>query len=177
MSDTEFSDVVKKIPKCQVKKKITDMSPEEKIEIINELNSKIESEFYDVKNFKNGRQQLIKKKSQHKTLVQKAKENTERTLFGACDSDGIRLTNDQWIIQNIIDIKSENAILRKKLEKYKKKMNDLYITAEDEELTTTHNNQEPIQEQYQEPIQEQYQEPIQEPIQEQPRMSRYMKRR
>ena len=52
MSDTEICDVAKKLPKCKIKKKITDMSAEEKIEIINELNSGIESEFYAIKNFK-----------------------------------------------------------------------------------------------------------------------------
>ena len=96
---------------------------------------------------------MIKNNSTPKTIIQKAKENTQRTLLGASDSevistDGIKLTNDQWMVQNIIDIKSENAILRNKPKKYKKKLNDLYITADDEELTNVHNNvvQEPIQE-------------------------------
>ena len=45
------------------------------------------------------------------------------------------MTDNQWIMQNIIDLKSDNALLRNKLKKYKKRLNELYIEAEDDEIS------------------------------------------
>ena len=187
--DQSFEDSVKKMPKSKTKKKITDMSAEEKNQIIAELKSGVESDFYELKRFNNGSCRLINKK---KTTTAKETPPRPPSVVG-----GVNLTNEQWIIQSIMDNKIENAVLRTKLKKYKKRLNDLYITAEDEDVSIPvqqpiqQKYQEPVQQQYQEPVQQQYQEPVQqhyeepiqqhyeEPIQqyEQPKMSRHVMRR
>ena len=186
--DQSFEDSVKQIPKCKIKKKITEMSPEEKKQIIAELKSNVESDYYELKRHNNGSCRLINKK---KTTTAKETPPRPPSVVG-----GVNLTNEQWIIQSIMDNKIENAVLRTKLKKYKKRLNDLYITAEDEDVSIpvqqpiqqqyqepVQQYEQPIQQQYEQPVQQQYQEPVQqhyeEPIQqyEQTKMSRHAMRR
>ena len=187
--DQSIEEVIKQMPKSKTKKKITDMSAEEKNQIIAELKSGVESDFYELKRFNNGSCRLINKK---KTTTAKETPLRPPSVVG-----GVNLTNEQWIIQSIMDNKIENALLRKKLENYKKRLNELYITAEDEDVSipvqqpNQQQYQEPIQQQYEQPVQQQYEQPIQqqyqEPIQqhyeepmqqyEQPKMSRHAMRR
>ena len=168
------------------------MSPDEKNQIIAELKSNIKSDFYELKKHINGSCRLINKK---KTTTAKETPPRPPSVVG-----GINLTNEQWIIQSIMDNKIDNAVLRTKLKKYKKRLNDLFITAEDEDVSIP--VQQPIQQQYEQQTQQQYEEPMQQqyeqPIQqqyaasglvpngqyeeqiqqyEQPRMSRHAMRR
>ena len=132
------------------KKKIADMSKEEKDVIINELKSGGMSDYFELKQFKNGNCRLINKRK-------KQNEHSPIKIFKDDSSDKIevaseeikpkqikspKLTNEQFMLQSIMDIKSENAVLRTKLKKYKKRLNEFYITAEDEEVSIPAPNQE-----------------------------------
>ena len=132
------------------KKKIADMSKEEKDVIINELKSGGMSDYFELKQFKNGNCRLINKRK-------KQNEHSPIKIFKDDSSDKIevaseeikpkqikspKLTNEQFMLQSIMDIKSENAVLRTKLKKYKKRLNEFYITAEDEEVSVPAPNQE-----------------------------------
>ena len=139
MSDTETVDKVLENPKTRTvdkviepvkntKRKITDMSVEEKNVIIAEIVNGKENEHYHVKQFKNGTYRLVNKPK--KTMLQEA-----AAAVPTCSKQPI-LSNDQWMIQNMMDMKSENAIMKKKLEKYKKRLNELYFVMDDDEVGT-----------------------------------------
>ena len=162
------------------RKKITDMSAEERDKYIAEIKSGKENEFYEIKEFKNGNCRLVNKKP--KTLLQKACNDENRTpeISKLTKNNGpIKLTNDLWIIQNIIDLKTENALITKKYKKLKKELRGSYVTEEVDEVSEPVQPQpipeEPIPEPV-EPIQEEYYDivPQQQPVQ---KMSRHLLRR
>ena len=147
MSDTELVEkaIVRadKVPRSSepvknTRRKITDMSVEEKNAIIAAILNGKEHEHYDLKAFQKGTCRLIKKPS--KTIFQEAAGSVPAS------SNKQNLTHDQWIMQNLIDIKSENTVLKTKLKKYKKKLNDLCVVVEDDDVSI------PVQEHRETPI-------------------------
>jgi len=135
------------------RKKMMEMSKEEKDKIIADIKSGKDHEHYDIKIFANGNCRLINKKT--KTPLQKASSddnNSPEISKLIKNNNPIKLTNDMWVIQNIIDLKTENALINKKYKKLKKELRGSYVTEEVDEIS------EPVQVQTpQEPIHEEQQ--------------------
>ena len=147
MSDTELVEkpIVRadKVPRSSepvknTRRKITDMSVEEKNAIITDILNGKEHEHYDLKAFKKGTYRLIKKPS--KTTFQESAGSVPAS------SNKQNLTQDQWILQNMMDIKSENAVLKTMLEDYNKRLNELYGVIEDDDVSI------PVQEHRETPV-------------------------
>jgi len=156
------------------RKKISDLTDQEKAQIIAEIKAGKTNEFYDIKFFNNGNCRIVNRKNT-KTITQNSTEDiSEEQQVPQQKSVGktLKLSNDQWIIQNIMDIKTENALLKTKLKKYKKRLSELYITADEDEVSVP--IQEPVQEQIEEQVGEYIQEDEPEP---KPKVSRYNLRR
>ena len=124
-------EVVKEVPVKQTKtpfKKIADLNDEEKKKIIDSIKAGKESEHYELKIHKNGREQIVKKKPQ--SFVEKVVTNTktkEKT-----DPDKIFLTNDQLMNQRLSDLEVKYTKLETKYKKQKKRVNDIYENIEED---------------------------------------------
>ena len=104
------------------KKPVKDLTKEEKDFIINNAKKGVANEFFDVKFFKNGSARVTAKKEKAPTVSQKVIKN---------NSDGkVYLSNDQLLMEHIIDLNSRLDKLTGKHKKLKKKYhrlrNDIY---------------------------------------------------
>ncbi|KAH0786552.1 hypothetical protein GPJ56_009623 [Histomonas meleagridis] len=109
------------------KKAVKDLTQEEKEIIIANAKKGIENEFFDVKFFKNGNARVTAKKSKTPTVSQKIIKN---------NNDGkVYLSNDQLLMEHIIELNSRLDKLTGKHKKLKKKYHrlrdDIYIDAEE----------------------------------------------
>ena len=108
-------------------KKIKDLNDEEKKKIIDDIKAGKESEHYQLKEFKNGKTVIIKKKRPWIDLIidkTKTKENL--------DTDKVFLTNDQLMNQRIIELEVKYAKLESKYKKQKKRVNDIFENIEED---------------------------------------------
>ena len=104
------------------KKPVKDLTKEEKDFIINNAKNGVENEFFNVKFFKNGSARVTAKKEKTPTVSQKVIKN---------NSDGkVYLSNDQLLMEHIIELNSRLDKLTGKHKKLKKKYhrlrNDIY---------------------------------------------------
>jgi basic membrane lipoprotein Med (substrate-binding protein (PBP1-ABC) superfamily) len=129
----------------------------EKDQIKKDLLAGGEHDFYELKKASNGTFRLQKKKVLT-TTEKNVKEQTDRVIKNITKQTF--MTNEQLLFQNYSELKSrmetENVLLRQKLKKYKKRLNDA-LEDDIEEV-----NVEPISESTPEPIQESTPELIQE---------------
>jgi len=170
VNDETHKQIYKKIEKKQVSK----LTNEEKNYLINLYKNGGEDENFKVKFYKNGSNQIIRKKPE-------PKYNTSKRLIEQHDEPRKpHLTNEQLIMEHIIDLETKYATLyqkHKKLKKnYKALHEDIYCldddNAEDSNAYRVAQQAEPKEEikeieQKQEPRQEIKEEPKQEPLQEQ----------
>ena len=153
MSDVEVEDAPKKVSKSEsVKetnsvplKKITDLTDEEKKQIIADIKAGKDNEHYELKEFKNGTSRIVKKKT--KSFVEKALAATKQSSSGQSpssesaitnneakgnlDTDKVYLTNDQLMNQRLIELEVKYAKLENKYKKQKKRANDIYDDIEE----------------------------------------------
>ena len=116
--DSQRSENTKKIEKKAVK----DLTVEEREIIIANAKNGIENEHFDVKFLKNGNSRIVAKKSKTQTVTQKVIKN---------NNDGkVYLSNDQLLMEHIIELNSRLDKLSVKHKKLKKKYrhlkNDIY---------------------------------------------------
>ncbi|KAH0798577.1 uncharacterized protein GO595_008442 [Histomonas meleagridis] len=130
------------------KRSVKDLTQEEKEIIIANAKKGIENEFFDVKFFKNGNARVIAKKSKTPTVSQKVIKN---------NNDGkVYLSNDQLLMEHIIELNSRLDKLTGKHKKLKKKYrslkNDIYIDSEEIPTVEQTKNEEQNEEQEQKEV-------------------------
>lgn len=106
-------------------KKVSDLTQEDRDYLLNCAKNGIENDHFEVKIFKNGNHKIVLRKPPKKSIAQKTIENKSAVM-----------TNDQLLMEHVIDLESRFKaieIKHKKLKKkYKNLKQDLYIDAEEE---------------------------------------------
>lgn len=153
VNDETHKQIYKKIEKKQVSK----LTNEEKNYLINLYKNGGEDENFKVKFYKNGSNQIIKKKPE-------PKYNTSKRLIEQHNEPRKpHLTNEQLIMEHIIDLETKYATLYQKHKKLKRNYKALH---EDIYCLDDENAEEPKEEPKQELKQEIKEEPKQEIIPE-----------
>ena len=119
-------------------KKITDLTDEEKKQIIADIKAGKENEHYELKEFKNGTSRIVKKKG--KTFVEKVVNNNKAKEN--LDTEKVFLTNDQLMNQRLIELKVKYAKLENKYKKQKKRVNDIFENIEEDVVLPPNQNLE-----------------------------------
>ena len=108
--------------------RVCDLTQKDKDYLLECARNGIQNDKFDVKLFKNGNHKIVLHKTEKKSVAQKTIE-TKRD----------RLTNDQLLMEHVIDLESRFKVMEmkhKKLKrKYKNLKQDLYIDADEEETT------------------------------------------
>ena len=108
--------------------RVCDLTQKDKDYLLECARNGIQNDKFDVKLFKNGNHKIVLHKAEKKSVAQKTIE-TKRD----------RLTNDQLLMEHVIDLESRFKVMEmkhKKLKrKYKNLKQDLYIDADEEETT------------------------------------------
>ena len=109
------------------KKAVKDLTAEEREIIIANAKNGVENEHFDVKFLKNGNSRIVAKKSKAPTISQKVIKN---------NNDGkVYLSNDQLLMEHIMELNSRLDKLSVKHKKLKKKYrhlkNDIYVDVDD----------------------------------------------
>ena len=138
------------------KKAVKDLTQEEKDFIIANAKNGVENEFFDVKFFKNGNSRITAKKPKAPTVSQKVIKNNK---------DGkVYLSNDQLLMEHIIELNSRLDKLTGKHKKLKKKYrslkNDIYIDSEEISSVEQTKNEEQELEPEQKEVEPEHQEQI-----------------
>ena len=138
------------------KKAVKDLTQEEKDIIISNAKNGVENEFFDVKFFKNGNSRITAKKPKAPTVSQKVIKN---------NNDGkVYLSNDQLLMEHIIELNSRLDKLTGKHKKLKKKYrslkNDIYIDSEEISSVEQTKNEEQELEPEQKEVEPEHQEQI-----------------
>ena len=106
--------------------RVCDLTQKDKDYLLECARNGIQNDKFDVKMFKNGNHKIVLHKGEKKSVAQKTIE-TKRD----------RLTNDQLLMEHVIDLESRFKVMEmkhKKLKrKYKNLKQDLYIDADEEE--------------------------------------------
>ena len=106
--------------------RVCDLTQKDKDYLLECARNGIQNDKFDVKLFKNGNHKIVLHKTERKSVAQKTIE-TKRD----------RLTNDQLLMEHVIDLESRFKVMEmkhKKLKrKYKNLKQDLYIDADEEE--------------------------------------------
>ena len=106
--------------------RVCDLTQKDKDYLLECARNGIQNDKFDVKLFKNGNHKIVLHKEEKKSVAQKTIE-TKRD----------RLTNDQLLMEHVIDLESRFKVMEmkhKKLKrKYKNLKQDLYIDADEEE--------------------------------------------
>jgi hypothetical protein len=131
------------------KKNISDLTDADKQTIVNDILAGREQKHYDLKTLQNGNHRIIKKK-QTTTTQRISKSNNEKQE--PFNPDKIYLTDNQLMMQHIIEMRDELTQLRMKQKKYKKRLNEMTYIEEDENVT------EPVKEEIREPVKEEVKE-------------------
>ena len=149
------------------RKQIVDLNDEEKAIIVNNAKNGYDQPNFDVKFFKNGKYRILKKKEQVKSVAQKVVSSSsapekEKKVF---------YSDNQLLFEHIIELNSKVEKLMTKHKKLKRKyqtlQNDIY--AEDDEIPTAQQIEEPKTEVKNEVVNEPPQmQQMQPPIQQQP---------
>ena len=154
-------------PKLKIaRKKVDELTEQEKAQLISDAQKGKEHEFYHVKLFKNGKTRItLKKQSKAQELIQSNESNVEKVLTPTSRY----LTDNQLLFEHIINLETQYNKLHAKHKKLKKRYNDLegYLYADDSD-----DDEKPIkpieQPQIQQPIQQiQQQQPVSQQIQSQ----------
>ena len=110
--------------------RVCDLTQKDKDYLLECARNGIQNDKFDVKMFKNGNHKIVLHKTEKKSVAQKTIE-TKRD----------RLTNDQLLMEHVIDLESRFKVMEmkhKKLKrKYKNLKQDLYIDADEEETAPT----------------------------------------
>ena len=124
------------------RKPIKDLTKEEKDIIINNAKNGIKNDYYDVKLFKNGNARIVLKKDKPLTVSQKYinKNKDDNNL-----NNKVYLSNDQLLMEHIIELHSQLNKLQGKQKKLKKKYynlkNDIYEDIDDTPDINSANNE------------------------------------
>ena len=165
--------------KCELKrltitrKKIADLTENERNQLIKDAQNGLENDYYTVKMCKNGSTRIcLKKQSKAQQILTEAKENqpiptTSKRYY----------TDNQLLMEHIINLETSFNNLKTKHKKLKKRYNELegYLYADDVRAEDEHPLKEvkPEREQKQEPEhkqeeqlerEQQHQQPIQQPV-------------
>ena len=117
-------------------KNINQLTPEEKLTIINNAKNGIENEFYKVQFYKNGNSRIVKRK-------QPPTSTSENIIKQRAPG----LTTEQLLMEHVIGLESQLATLRQKQKRLKHNYKSLYqdIYVEDEEISQSNKiNMTPI---------------------------------
>ena len=133
------------------KKRIPDLSSDERDIILNNYRNGIDQPYYDVKLFKNGSTRIIKKKTADPTTSQRVINSSKQidSTPAAIDSNQkTYYTDNQLLFEHIIELNSKIDKLMIKHKKLKKKynqiQNDLYLSDDDVVEQTDINNNDVI---------------------------------
>lgn len=161
----------KEVPKPSIpRKRITDLTEDEKQQLIANAKNGIDNENYNVRFFKNGNTHItLKKQTKAQELIKLNETNSEQISLPSSRY----LTDNQLLFEHIINLETQYGKLHAKHKKLKKRYNELegYLYADDSD-----DNEEPKQptQPIQQPIQ-QVQQPIQQ-VQQTPYIQRrYLK--
>ena len=95
------------------KKPINQLTPSEKDIIINNAKNGIDNKYYDVKLFKNGNSRIVLKKNNDQNKSDKNKSDINESK--------VYLSNDQFLVNYIIDLNTKVNNLKNKQKKLKRK--------------------------------------------------------
>lgn len=113
----------KKEPNFISKKNVNDLTEEEKTTIISNYQNGINQPFYDVKQFKNGKFRILKKKEIQPTVAQKVvNENSEKL---SKKEQKVYYSDNQLLFEHIIELNAKIDKLMNKHKKLKKKYQNL----------------------------------------------------
>ena len=125
------------------KKPIKQLTKEEKDIIINNAKNGIENDYYDVKLFKNGNARIVLKKDKPQTISQKYINNNDNDNKN--NDNKVYLSNDQLLMEHIIELHSQLNRLQGKQKKLKKKYhnlkNDIYEDIDEQPVINSANNE------------------------------------
>ena len=144
------------------RKRINELTEEEKTQLIADAKNGIESEFYNVKFFKNGNTHItLKKQTKAQELIKANESNPDR--IAPLPNQTRYLTNEQLLLEHVLNIESLYGRLHAKHKKLKKRYNELegylYADDSDDEAKPMKQPQPPPQQQI---IQEVHEQPIQQ---------------
>lgn len=151
------------------KKKVSELSEQEKLQLVADAKNGIENEFFSVKLFKNGNSRItLRKQSKPQELI-KANENNHQPT-----STAKYLTDNQLLFEHIINLETLFGKLHAKHKKLKKRYNELegYLYADDSD-----DEDKPKQQVQQQPPQQQYEQVQQQQQYEQAQPNPYIQRR
>ena len=117
-------------------KNINQLTPEEKLTIINNAKNGIENDFYKVQFYKNGNSRIVKRK-------QPATSTSENIIKQRAPG----LTTEQLLMEHVIGLESQLATLRQKQKRLKHNYKSLYqdIYVDEEEISQSNKiNMTPI---------------------------------
>ena len=114
-----------------VKKKVSDLTAEERAQLIKDADEGLENDYFNVKRCKNGstRITLRKQSTAQKVLAEAAENQAVPTLSKRY------YTDNQLLLEHVINLESSFNALRSKHKKLKKRYNELegYLLADDDE--------------------------------------------
>ena len=146
------------------KKKVSELNDGEKAQLIEDAKQGIENDFFNVKFNKNGTTRItLKRKTKAQEILSEQKEESGTTTATKSQTKKY-LTNDQLLMEHIINLETQYGQLRNKHKKLKKRYNELegylYTDENEEQSGALRTSSEP-----------QVQQPEQQiPIQEQPQV-------
>ena len=128
------------------RKKVSELTEEEKQQLISDAQNGLDNQFYSVKLFKNGKCRIgVKKQTKAQQIINEANEyqpqtNLQRPFY----------TDNQLLFEHIINLETSLNTLRTKHKKLKKRYNQLegYLYNDDDsddEQTPTQNSQQDLQ--------------------------------
>ena len=118
------------------KKKVSELTKDEKNKLITDAKNGIENEFYKVTFCKNGNSRItLKKQTKAQELIKSNESNKEKVDVPKAKY----LTDNQLLMEHIINLESLYGQLRQKHKKLKKRYNELegYLYADDEDERQT----------------------------------------
>lgn len=129
---TSENSCVKELPKFVEKKHVADLSDEEKARVIYFAQNGIEQPFFDVKQLKNGKVRIVRKKEAKQTVAQKVVKEQPPVV----NDQKVYYSDNQLLFEHIIELNAKVEKLISKQKKLKKKyqtlQSDLYIDDADE---------------------------------------------
>ena len=123
------------------KKKVSELTKDEKNKLITDAKNGIENEFYKVTFCKNGNSRItLKKQTKAQELIKSNESNKEKIDVPKAKY----LTDNQLLMEHIINLESLYGQLRQKYKKLKKRYNELegYLYADDEDERQTKHEQQ-----------------------------------
>ena len=166
---------VKETPQKQSipRKPINDLTQDERKQLIEDAKNGIENEHYNVKFFKNGNTHItLKKQTKAQELIRLNEANPEKVSLPTTRY----LTNEQLLLEHVLNLESQYNKLHAKHKKLKKRYNDLegylYADDSDDEKPSKQAQQSQLP-----PLQQEVQQPQPVPQQIQPQQTQYVQRR